>query len=230
VYTNGVGICTDYGNLVALLARSVGIPGNSVMYYGGFDYHGLMAWITMGGSMLTLKNVQPGRPAFGPVGKPAWDFNYHVIARVGGALYDAALDRAGYDAQAMHEGLAVRLLDLAAGALPPATRGTSYTAQVPRVDNTVTVTLRDFGQVTSADFGLVMPVHVPPAAVSPVEVPGATWTVTAGALPPGLTLNPATGVVAGTPGAKAARKTYTFTVQTSKAGVISSADYTVVLS
>lgn len=232
VYSHGVGICTDYANLLSVLARAAGLDANAVMFWGGFENHGRLVWVTLSPGLLSLKSVKPGVPGFGMPGNPAgWDFTYHAIARVAGALHDSALDRSGIDAEAVHDGLLVRLVDLAGGALPGAVRKTAYSRQVPRVDHPVAVTTHDFGpQLTTGDFGLVLPVRAPAGASSPFEVPGVSWSVTAGALPNGLALDPATGVLSGTPGARVRRRTYTFTVQTTAAGLTSTASYTIAVT
>lgn len=229
VCTSGVGICTDYANLLSVLARSVGLNANTVMFWGGFESLGKLVWANIAGSYITLKKVKPGKPAFGMPGNPAgWDFTYHAIARIEGALHDAALDRAGYDAEAVKNGLVVHLFELAGGALPAAIRGTPVTQRVPRKDHVVAVAVHDFGPLlTSADFGLVLPLDLGAGTVSPVEVGGVTFTITAGTLPPGLALDPATGIISGTPPRKSKKKTYTFTVQTSGAGLSASDTFTV---
>jgi hypothetical protein len=225
VYTNKVGICTDYANLLSVLARAAGLNASTVMFWGGFESLGKLVWVNLGGSYQSLKEVKPGKPAFGMPGNPAgWDFTYHAIARVEGALHDAALDRAGYDAKAVQEGLVVHLIELAGGALPDTAPGVPFSKRVTRKDHPVTVTTHEFGPLlTVADFGLVMPLTVPAGTPSPVEVGGVTFTLAAGALPPGLHLDPATGIITGTVPKKSPKKTYTFTVKSS-AGALNSSD------
>ena len=225
VYTNKVGICTDYANLLSVLARAAGLNANAVMFWGGFESLGNLVWVNLGGSYQSLKEVKPGKPAFGMPGNPAgWDFTYHAIARVEGALHDAALDRAGYDAKAVQEGLVVHLIELAGGALPGTAPGVPFSKRVTRKDHPVTVTTHEFGPLlTLADFGLVMPLTVPAGTPSPVDVGGVAFTLTAGALPPGLHLDPATGIITGTVPKKSPKKTYTFTVKSS-AGALNSSD------
>jgi len=231
VYTNGVGICTDYANLLSLLARAVGLEAHTVMFWGGFESLGRLVWVSLAPGLLSLKHVKPGIPAFGNPGNPAgWDFTYHAIARVQGALHDAALDRAGIDADAVHSGLVVHLIELAGGAMPGAARGVAYNQQVPRLDHNVAVTTHDFGPLlTGSDFGLVLPLRVAIGAVSPYEVLGVGWAVVGGTLPPGFALDPITGVLSGTPTPRARKKTYTFTVQTSAAGLTANAVYTIAI-
>ena len=187
VYTNKVGICTDYANLVSVLARAVGLDAVATMYWGGFDHLGRPVWISLKGSLQTLKKVQPGKPAFGMPGNPAgWDFIYHAVGRVQGTLQDAALDRVGYDAEAVHQGLVVRLVELAGGALPGATRGTPFRSAVPRKDNTVAVTVRDYGPlITDADFTPIVPLSIPAGTRSPVDATGVAYALSAGTLPRG---------------------------------------------
>ncbi|MEQ8972095.1 MAG: DUF4157 domain-containing protein [Coleofasciculus sp. C1-SOL-03] len=189
VFNDGVGICTDFGNLLTLLARSVGLNANAVMFWGGFQSLGKNVWVTLGGSYTNLVHVNPGD----------WSFNYHVISRIEGTLQDAALDRVGIDAQAVHDGKIVHLVELNSAGLPEAKKGQAYNQVIPRKDHTVQVTIRDYdSQITSTDFNDVYPVQVPSGAPSPVEVP-VMWSLASGSLPTGLSLNPATGVISGTP-------------------------------
>lgn len=229
VYTNGVGICTDYANLLSVLARAVGLNANTVMFWGGFESLGRLVWSSLAGDYTTIKHVKAGKPAFNPPGNPAgWDFSYHAIARIEGALQDAALDRAGYDAEAVKNGLVIHLFELAGGALPAATRGAPFNQRVPRKDHVVAVATHDFGPLlTLADFGLVVPLSIPAGAASPVEVGGVTFTITAGTLPPGLVLDPHTGIISGTPPKKSPKKTYTFTMESSGAGLTASGTFSV---
>jgi hypothetical protein len=229
VYTNKIGICTDYANLVSVLARAVGLDAVATMYWGGFDHLGRPVWISLGGSHKTLKKVKPGKPAFGMPGNPAgWDFVYHAVGRVQGTLQDAALDRVGYDAEAVQPGLVVRLVELAGGALPGATRGTAFRRAVPRKDNTVAVTVRDYGPlITDADFDPIVPLSIPPGTPSPVDATGVAYALSAGTLPPGFALDPATGIISGTAPKKSPKKTYTFTVTSSGASWSSSGTFTI---
>ena len=205
VFDDGIGICTDFGNLLTLLALSIGLNANSVMFFGGFISKGKNVWASLGGALgnLNLVNVKSPNPAYNPpptaISPLGWAFNYHVISRIEGALHDAALDRAGYDAEAAHAGKVVHLVELDPAGPPDATMGTSYGKPIPRKDHVVAVTVRDYGQqITGADFGDVFPLPIPSASPSPVEV-AAMWAVTGGVLPRGLTLKTATGVLTGKP-------------------------------
>jgi hypothetical protein len=198
VYADGKGICTDYANLLTLLALSVGIPSNAVMFWGGFQYAGKNIWVTKGGDYLTLTNVNTPVPGYAPTG--GWDFNYHAISRIDGVLHDAALDRQDIDAKAIHDGKLIRLIDTATPAtLPDAKVGTPYSQTIPRLSHTVAVTIRDYGpKIDTTAFADVIPVHVPMGAASPFDV-SVIWAITGGTIPPGLTLNPLTGQITGTP-------------------------------
>ncbi len=199
VFADGVGICTDFGNLLTLLALSVGLNANAVMFFGGFMSQGRNIWVTKAGSYGTLTHVK-GTDA-SKYTPPGWDFSYHVISRVEGSLQDAALNTAGIDAQAFHDGKILHLVELAPTLSPPAARvGTAFNWQVPRKDHTVAVTVRDYGpQIDISVFNNdVLPIGVPTGAPSPFDVP-VHWSLTGGALPAGLTLNPVTGQLSGTP-------------------------------
>src|SRR5207253_10385227 len=49
VYADGVGICSDYANLLTLLALSAGFTANTVLFWGGFESLGKYVWTTFGG-------------------------------------------------------------------------------------------------------------------------------------------------------------------------------------
>lgn len=195
VFDDGVGICTDFGNLLTLLALSVGIQANSVMFWGGFQSMGKNVWVTKAGGLLSLTKVKSPNPLLHPAG--GWDFTYHVISRIEGTLHDAALDRTGIDGEAIHAGTLVRLVELDSSPLPTAKRRRPYAATVPRKAHPVALTVRDYGQqIGSVEFGDVYPVGVPVGAPSPVEVP-VVWVVSGGSLPTGLRLNFNTGAIKG---------------------------------
>jgi hypothetical protein len=199
VYADGKGICTDYANLLTLLALSVGIPSNAVMFWGGFQYAGRNIWVTKGGTYLTLTHVNTPVHGYAPTG--GWDFNYHAISRINGVLHDAALDREDIAADAFHDGKIIRLIDTAASVtLPDATVGTLYSHIIPRTDHTVAVTIRDYGpKIEDITFTTdVIAIHVPMSAASPFNI-GVIWAITGGTIPPGLSLNPLIGEITGTP-------------------------------
>jgi len=66
VFDDGVGICTDFGNLLTLLALSVGVRANTVMFWGGFESMGKNVWVTLAGKLLSLVNVKSPNPALNP--------------------------------------------------------------------------------------------------------------------------------------------------------------------
>lgn len=218
VFNDGVGICTDFGNLLVTLAQSVGFNANPVMFFGGFESLGRNVWICRGGSYTNLTNVNALDNAYHPSGgATGWDFNYHVIARINGQLQDAALNRPGYDAQAVHGGKTVYLLELSPGNLPAAQVGLPYNAVIPRRPHTVAVTLRDYpGLVTNAAFdpSSLIALKIPEAVPSPIPV-GVGWAAAAG-IPAGLSLNGAQGLLSGTP---TTAGSFNFQVTTSGAGV-----------
>lgn len=192
IFSDGKAICTDFGNLLTLLACSVGLNANDVMFWGGFQSLGKNIWVTEAGGYTNLVGVNPGN----------WSFNYHVISRINGILHDAALNRTGIDAQALHAGKVIRLVELNPAALPKAKKGTAYSEVIPRKDHTVQVTIRDYGSlITDSTFrsgGDIYALQVSTASPSPVNVP-VTWSLSGSTLPPGLSLNPLTGLLSGTP-------------------------------
>lgn len=204
VYNDGVGICADFANLLTLVAQSVGLNANTVMFYGGFESLGKSVWMTTDAnfpngnpSFTNLTNTRALDNSYHPGGGAAgWDFNYHAISRIEGQLHDAALNRPGYDAQAFHQGKIVRFLEFDGGGLPNAQVGAAYHAAIPRRDHTVQVTLREYGDaIQNATFGDVLPLRYPAAQASPIEVPVGWFAPN---LPAGLMLN-ALGQITGTP-------------------------------
>ena len=95
IFADGVAICTDFANLLTLLARSVGLNANTVLFWGGFRTLGRNIRVTVAGSSGTLVNVRSPHPAYNPPGPTGWSFTYHAISRINGVLQDAALDRTG---------------------------------------------------------------------------------------------------------------------------------------
>ncbi|MFE3068501.1 DUF4157 domain-containing protein [Streptomyces sp. NPDC059247] len=207
-------VCSDFANLHIMLAQTLGLQANAVLFWGGFQHGGHSVWAadaTNGNN--TLTNVQATNPANNPGGGPqGWDFTYHAIANIGGTLHDAALNREGFAAEAIHEGLWVLLPELLPVPATPfaATAQTAFSVSlVSGTDvETVGVALRQHGaRITDADFAAnvlsVMPIPpgTPAAHQDPVQLIG-------GALPPGLALAP-DGTLAGIPTTPG---TYTFTV------------------
>ncbi|MCW5854209.1 MAG: DUF4157 domain-containing protein [Anaerolineae bacterium] len=229
VFDDGVGICTDFANLLTLLARSVGMNANTVLYWGGFQSLGENIRVTLAGGLASLNNVKSPNPAYNPPGRTGWDFTYHAISRIEGVLQDAALDRTGYDAQAVHDGKIVHLVELAGGAPPAGTVGTPYNYDIPRQDHTIAVTVRDYGPYLSgAEIGNYAGLGVPVGASSPIEVP-VLWTTGVAALPAGLTLNPATGALTGTPTA-AGTFAITVSVQAPGTSLVTTVPFTLTIA
>jgi hypothetical protein len=200
IYSNGVGICTDYANTLTHLALSAGLHANAVMFYGGFQTVGKNVWASLGGSYINLVNVRSPNPAFNPPLNPAgWAFNYHAISRIEGVLHDAALDRTGIDAAAVHAGKIIRLVELAATPLAAGNQRVAYTNGIQRRDHVVAVTIRDYGErIDSSAFSEVFPLQIPVGAPSTINVP-VHWATVGSSMPPGLALNPLNGLVTGTP-------------------------------
>jgi hypothetical protein len=200
VLGDGVGICTDFGNLLTLLARTVGLNANAVMFWGGFESLGRNVWVTLGAGFQSLADVKSPDPAYNPP-SPAtgWAFTYHVISRIEGVLQDAALDREGIDGHGVHDGKVVHLAEGDPASPPTAVKGTAYSQPLKRKGHAAALTIRDYGpQILSATFNDVYAVHVPLGAPSPVDVP-VLWTLMSGTLPPGLSLDPFSGKLSGTP-------------------------------
>ncbi len=188
VYLYREGICTDYANLLMLLARSVGLAAHTVMFYGGFRSLGYNIWAALSDpygdpSYINLINVSSPHPAFNPPSTPlsphGWSFNYHAIAEIEGVLQDAALDRRGPPiGEALHQGLEVYFVELA-GTLPPATVGQYYQRRIPRQMHTVEMVFNPYYRyITSADFTPVIPLFIPQNEPSPYFTP-VTWLAAA---------------------------------------------------
>ena len=188
VYDNTVGICTDYANLLMLLARSVGLAAHTVMFYGGFRSLGYNIWAGLDvpygdPSLINLINVSSPHAGFNPppsfLSPGGWSFNYHAIAQVEGVLQDAALDRRGPPTgSALHQGLQVYFVELA-GSLPPATVGQPYIERIPRRMHTVDMVFNHYGRyIVSDDFRPVVPLYIPLNQPSPYFTP-VTWLAAA---------------------------------------------------
>jgi hypothetical protein len=199
VLTDGVGICTDFGNLLTQLAQTVGLDAHPLMFFGGFQSLGRNIWVSLDGEWATLTRVRSPNPAFNPRNSPeGWAFTYHVIAQVEGVLHDAALDRTGISGEAVHEGTVVQLVELTGTSLPAGRAGHAYTATISRMNHTVGISIRHYqSYVTKGDFAQVDQLMLPLGAISPVRVP-ASWLIEKGALPPGLAVD-RLGRVSGTP-------------------------------
>ncbi|MFH9266018.1 DUF4157 domain-containing protein [Streptomyces sp. NPDC017546] len=205
-------VCSDFANLHILLAQALGIQANAVMFWGGFMYGGRSVWASDPAmSNNTLTRVQAINPANNPPGNPqGWDFTYHAIANIGGTLHDAALNREGYDAQAIHDGLAVFLPQLLPQTTFAATAQSAFSASLaPTLDmEAVHVALRQHGdQITAADFAanMLVSLPIPPGTQGVYQDP---VRLSYGNLPAGITLQD-DGTLSGTP---TATGFYVFTV------------------
>ena len=206
VLTDAVGVCTDFANLLALLARTVGLQANVAMFWGGFDdpVQNQMVWVantpvppntTEYRNLTNVRATDPSR-YHNPPGNPrGWDFQYHAVTHIGGVLHDAALNRTGYDAEAVHQGLRVHFRRIIPQTLMTAQVGHPYGGAIPRQEETVGVTVRQFGnQITSAAFPYAHVLNVAPGT-DPYFAP---VLASAGPLPPGIQLD-AVGMLHGVP-------------------------------
>jgi hypothetical protein len=199
MYDGAAYVCASFGNLLVVLARSVGLSASPIMYYGGVVEAGHPIWVSRAPSMATIHNVQPGN----------WTFTYHAFAVIGGVEHDAALDRIGIQADVIMQGQQVMVSDVAPATAPHATQGTAYNHPLERAPKSVGLQNQARGGlITNSWFNLIV-VGVPPGAPNPYPYP-VGWSVTSGALPPGVTLHPGTGVLAGTP---TAAGTYDFAIK-----------------
>ncbi|MET8546569.1 transglutaminase-like domain-containing protein, partial [Kitasatospora sp. NPDC004799] len=215
--SNGA-VCSDFANLHILLAQTLGLQARAVIFWGGFQYGSRSVWAAdVGNYNNTLTNVQATDLMYHPVpgNQQGWDFTYHAIAEIGGTLHDAALNREGYSAQAIHQGLQVALPELA----PAPATGFTATTQTPVleflasdfVNRTVGVNLRYHGdRITDSDFqaNALSVVPIPPGTQNAYQDP---VRLLFGTLPPGLTLHP-DGILVGTPTTPGV---YVFTVSSS---------------
>lgn len=108
-------------------------------------------------------------------------------------------NRPNIDVKAVHDGKIVNFLEVANTVLPAAKKGAGYNNNIIRKNHTVAVTLRDYSTtIINAAFGSVIPLNIPSGASSPVQV-SVTWSIVSVSLPAGLTLDPNTGQIQGTP-------------------------------
>ncbi|WP_223182564.1 MULTISPECIES: DUF4157 domain-containing protein [unclassified Streptomyces] len=215
-------VCSDFANLHILLAKTLGLPAHPVVFWGGFEHGGRNIWASspVNNVNYTLTNVQATDLAYhSPAGaQQGWDFTYHAIADIGGTLHDAALNRVGYSAQAIHQGLQIDL--------PQYQQAIDITTTVNdlvmtplvigHVSETVDVRLRHYpndNQFTDAHFGAnaLGVVPVPQGAQGQYQDP---VTTPFPGLPPGLTVDP-TGLLLGVPTAPG---DYAFTITSSLGG------------
>lgn len=187
MYDGTAYVCASFGNLLVVLARSVGLSADPIMYYGGVIESGVPIWVSRAPGNATIHHVMPGN----------WTFTYHAFAVIGGTEHDAALNRIGIAADVIMQGHQVLVADVSPATAPHTAQGAAYSHTLERAPKTVALQNQTRGGlITNGWFNLIV-VQVPAGAASPYAHP-VTWSLTSGALPPGLSLDPRTGVIAGT--------------------------------
>ncbi len=199
MYNGGGHVCADFANLMAYLARTVGLSGSTELWWGGIRWSGCDAWVRHPVSGATIEHVQPGDHTF----------SYHAVANVGG-VQDAALNTTSVSADPIYEGYTYYWLDITTTSLPDGVVGTPYSQGISRGGVTCQLLNRNTGDLISnggapdwtfAEFyGNVAGGNV-----------SVNWSISSGTLPTGLSLNSNTGVISGTPTTAMTRN---FTVKT----------------
>lgn len=208
MYGGGGHVCADFANIMAYLARSVGLNASTELWWGGIQWSGYNAWVyEYLGFYATLENVMPG----------GHTFSYHAVANVSGTVHDAALNVTGVTASAIHRGKSIEWLDLQTISLPNATKGAAYSYSLPRNGVAVGVKNKSAGsQISSSDFQFALIDGNSPGGKADVS-----WSITSGSIPPGMLFDNTTGTLSGT---ATTSGNWSFTVKTSDPALVSWSD------
>jgi hypothetical protein len=136
------------------------------------------------------------------------------------------LNETTVDPNPIYDTVSVSVPVIAAGQLLPAVVTDNETITVadtetfPDIFDSETITVTDAVKVTACSVFTISPSNALPAATvgaaysqqfTPSESGTFTWTISSGSLPAGLSLNPGTGVLSGTPTGSAGNFTFTVT-------------------
>ncbi len=166
LYEAGVGNCAHFTDLLALLARSLGLEAEHVVLRGGFMTDGSLVTVPFQNLSdpdafhVSLVDVAAGRPELDPdengrallqgirqgqtsaldlSPRQRWAFSFHVVASIAGFLQDAALDVEGFRGKAYYQGLKIAYVEPSSRDLPHREIPVGFGYRIPRLYHTVQV-------------------------------------------------------------------------------------------